>query len=290
VPTFLYQAEHTGTPWGEKILPPAGFSYAAIDFAGGQEHSEAYVLLVPLLALMLLALFGRPIDERRVELDLRTRPGIRLQAAVLVAALFLGLMASYVAGTTFDGRYASVVFPLFVVVAAFGFTVFADGRIRAAALAIVAVLGLVGGLRNVVENRTQAAEVAGVIKEEAKPGDVVLYCPDQVGPDVSRQLRGTDGLEHITFPDGTSPEFVDWVDYQDRIDRADPHAFATDVIEQAGDDATIWFVVSPGYRNFEGECEAVAAALGAGRPGAKTRVEPDNQFFEFQGLIEYPAL
>jgi hypothetical protein len=289
LPTFLYQAEHTGTPWGERVLPTAGLSYAAIEFAGGQRHSEAYALLVPLLVLALLAIFGRAVDARRVELDLRTRPGVRLQAVLLVAALLLGLFASYAADTTFAGRYAAGLFPLFVVVVAFGFTVFADARLRYGALALVAVMGLVGGVRNLVENRTQAAQVAAVIAAEAEPGDVVLYCPDQVGPDVSRLLEDEPGLDQLTFPDGSGPEFVDWVDYQDRVDRADPGAFGAEVLERAGTDHTVWFVVAPGYRNFEGECEALSASLSAGRPDARTRVTPDNEFFEFQGLIEYRA-
>jgi mannosyltransferase len=289
LPTFLYQAANTGTPWGERVLPTAGFAYAAIDFAGGQTHSEAYALLAPLLVLALLAIFGRALDTRRVELDLRTRPGVRLQAAVLIAALLLGLVASYAAGTTFAGRYAAGLFPLFVVVVAFGFTVFADTRVRNVALALVATFGLIGGARNLVENRTQAAQAAAVIRAEAQPGDVVVYCPDQVGPDVSRLLEAQEGLEHLTFPDGDAPELVDWVDYQERIDRADAGAFARDVLERAGNAATVWYVVAPGYRNFEGECEQVTAGLSAGRPDARTRVVPDNEFFEFQGLIEFPG-
>jgi hypothetical protein len=65
--------------------------------------------------------------------------------------------------------------------------------------------------------------------------------------------------------------------------------FAAEVLERAGTTNTIWFVIAPGYRNFEGECEAISGALSAGRPGASTRVTPDDTFFEFQGLIEYPA-
>jgi mannosyltransferase len=288
VPTFLYQAENTGTPWGERILPTAGFAYTAIDFGGGITHSEAYVLLVVLLLLGLLALFGRPIDAHRIELDVRTRPGVRIVAVVLVAALFLGVAASYAAGTTFVGRYASVVFPLFALVAAFGFTVFADSRVRIVGLALVVALGFVGGVRNLVENRTQGEQSARIIRAEARPGDVVVYCPDQVGPDVSRLIGDEPGLEQVTFPDGSSPELIDWVDYQDRIDRADPKEFAAEVLELAGPENTLWYVTAPGYRNFEGECEAVGAALAADRPPLPTRVEPDNEFFEFQGLVEYP--
>jgi mannosyltransferase len=289
VPTFLYQAENTGTPWGERIFPTAGVAYAAIAFAGGQWHSEPFALLALLLLLALLAIFGRALDAHRVELDVRTRPGVRLQAAVLVATLVLGLVASYAAGTTFVGRYAAGLFPLFVVVVAFGVTVFADARVRYAVLALVATLGLVGGVRNLTSNRTQASQVAAVIRAEAEPGDVVVYCPDQVGPDVSRLLEGQEGLEHLTVPDGDPPDFVDWVDYEERIDRADPQAFAAEVLERAGNAGIVWYVVAPGYRNFEGECEAVAAGLSAGRPDARSRVVPDDEFFESQGLVEYRA-
>lgn len=290
VPTFLYQAENTGTPWGEPILPVAGFAFAAIDFAGGDQHSEAYALLVPLLALGLLGLFGRAVDGHRVELDLRTRPGVRIEAVVLVVALAVGLLASYAGGTTFEGRYGAVVFPLFVVVAAYGLTVFADARLRIGALAVVVALGFAGGIRSAVEQRTQASQAAGVIRAEAEDGDVVVYCPDQVGPDVSRLLEGGPELDQLVFPSGGGPEFVDWVDYEDRIDEADPEAFAREVLERAGDEHTIWYVNAPGYRNFDnGECEGIAAALVGGRPDARTRVVADDEFFEFQGLIEYPA-
>ncbi|MGQ0805121.1 MAG: glycosyltransferase family 39 protein [Actinomycetota bacterium] len=290
VPTFLYQAANTGTPWGEPILPGAGFAFAAIDFAGGDDHSEAYALLVPLLALVLLALFGRAVDGRRIELDLHTRPAVRVEAVVLVAALALGLAASYIGDTTFEGRYGAVVFPMFLVLAAYGFTTFADPRMRIGAVVLVVALGFVGGIRNVVEQRTQAAQSATIIRAEAADGDVVAYCPDQVGPDVSRLLEGGPELDQITFPGRGRPQFVDWVDYQDRIDRSDPEAFAAEVLERAGTEHTIWYVNSPGYRNFDnGECERIAAALGAGRAGGRTRVAPDDGFFEFQGLIEYPA-
>src|SRR5262245_39040427 len=59
IPTFLYQSEHTGTPWGDPIFMTASFAFALRDFAGG-EHSEAYAFLVVLITLTIVAVFGRP--------------------------------------------------------------------------------------------------------------------------------------------------------------------------------------------------------------------------------------
>ena len=91
----------------------------------------------------------------------------------------------------------------------------------------------------------------------------------------------------MTFPDGARPELVDWVDYQDRIDRADPADFAAEVLEHAGDD-TIWFVTGSRLPNFEGVCEAVAAGLADGTPRCCRARHVDDDFFEFQGLTQFP--
>ena len=99
-------------------------------------------------------------------------------------------------------------------------------------LVVVVGLGLVGGLRNATEQRTQAGQVAAVLTAEAQPGDLVVYCPDQLGPSVHRLAPG--GLDEVTYPDLTSPAFVDWVDYQERLDAADPAAFADAVVARAG--------------------------------------------------------
>ena len=37
--------------------------------------------------------------------------------------------------------------------------------------------------------RTQAGQVAAAINAEAKPGDIIAFCPDQLGPAVYRQYR-----------------------------------------------------------------------------------------------------
>ena len=72
VPTFVSQLRHTGTPWAE----PATFQAmvnAISEFAGGVGDAGRG-LAVLILAVAGLAVFGRPIDGRRIELDLRTQP------------------------------------------------------------------------------------------------------------------------------------------------------------------------------------------------------------------------
>ena len=286
VPTFLDQLAHTGTPWGDPVVPWSGAAGALISFVGGEDHAEAFLLLLPFLLLPLLAVFGRALDERRIELDLHTRPAVRWEGAAAYGILLFGLTASWAAGTAFEGRYASVVFPLFVLLVAFGVTTFADPRVRVGVLVVVVLLGFWGAARNVEELRTQAAKSANIVRAEARPGDLVVYCPDQIGPDASRLLEGED-VRQVTFPDLGRPERIDWVDYRERIAAADPAAFVRRVLRKAGD-STIYFVAAPGYNNVAGKCEAIAGALSRSRP-ADIRVLPDADILEPQGLTVYRA-
>jgi len=287
VPTFLYQSQHTGTPWGDAIFITASFPFALRDFAGG-EHSEAYAVLVILITLTIVAVFGRAIDRYRIELDVRTRPGVRGETFVWVATLLLGGGLAFLTKGTFAGRYASVLYPLFVLVVVYGITVFADKRVQAILLAVVVVFGLGSASRSVFDDRTQAAEVADVIRERARPGDVVLYCPDQLGPSVSRLLSGTRGLQQLTFPRGDRPQLVDWVDYKERRSRVNPNAFARMVADRAGPGQTIWYVIAVQYRGGnEGQCDAVQRALTPLRTNPQLVVEADDNFPEFLGLLEY---
>jgi mannosyltransferase len=288
VPTFLYQSRHTGTPWGDPIFVTASFAFALRDFAGG-EHSEAYAFLVVLIALTIVAVFGRAMDRYRIELDVRTRPGVRAEAGIWVVTLLLGGAAAFVTRGTFAGRYASVLYPLFMLVLVYGVSVFADRRVRAVLLAILVIFGLGSGLRVVLDDRTEARPVADAILAGAKSGDVVLYCPDQLGPSVSRLLEGKRGLAQLTFPSGNRPELVDWVDYKDRRTGVNTNAFAQGVLDRASAHNTIWYVVAVQYRGGnEGRCDAVLRSLSAARPGRQV-VPANDKYGEFFALFEFPA-
>ena len=143
-----------------------------------------------------------------------------------------------------------------------------DRRLRYALLVLIVAVGFIGGVRNVVTNRTQASQVADQIIAGAKRGDIVAYCPDQLGPDVSRLLPRRLGLQQVAFPNLQSPKFVDWVDYADRNAKASVDQFAQRLL-QSGSGRTIWFVSSPNYRTFDGKCEQAVAC--SGPPGPATR-------------------
>ena len=68
-----------------------------------------------------------------------------------------------------------------------------------------------------------------------------------------------------TFPRGTSPRFVDWVDYQKTVQSENPAAFADKLAAEAGSTHRIWLVWEPGYQTYGGRCESVVNAL-LGKP------------------------
>jgi hypothetical protein len=146
-------------------------------------------------------------------------------------------------------------------------------------------LGFAGGVRNMTTQRTQAGAVASVLRAEAKPGDLVVYCPDQVGPAVHRLVKP--GLDEVVYPTFARPERVDWVDYRRRLAAADPAAFVRVALERAGL-KTLWYVSAPGYITHVGTCERISDAFAA----ARTRVQrtlSDNKIFEKPALQMFPA-
>ncbi len=182
LPTFLFQSRHTGTPWAT----PANFAAmvsAIASFAGGTS-SQGRALALLFFALAGLGLFGLAVDRRHVDLDLLTRPRGRPLAIAVTGTLAAAIIGGFVTRSAFDARYASVVFVPLLLLVALGIATFRDRRVRAGMVVAAGVLGLAGSLPNVTTNRTQAGQVAAHVKASGKPGDVIAYCPDQLGPAV----------------------------------------------------------------------------------------------------------
>jgi mannosyltransferase len=290
MPTFLYQRVHTGTPWGTPVLPGIPLGYTLRDFAGGAsgttaDRQEGWLLFIILFALLLLGVFARAVDQRRLEVDVRTQPETRGIAFVFAAGLAVALSLNYFAGGAFQSRYSAIVFPLFVLLVARGMTLFRDPWVFGVVISVVVLLGVAGGVRNVVTQRTQAREVARVLRAEAKPGDLVVYCPDQLAPSVHRLAPAR--LDEVEYPSFDGPQRVDWVDYKQRLAHANVKAFATVALARAGTH-TLWYVSAPGYITHPGTCEALSDAFASARP-RQQRTLSDEKIFEKPALQEFAA-
>jgi mannosyltransferase len=283
VPIFLSQLRHTGTPWGE---PPSlrALVNALSEFAGGIT-SAGRGLAVVILALAALSLFGQAVDARRIELDLRTRPRGRGLAFVIASTLVIAVAVGLATDSAYAARYTAVVFGLFMIFIALGTICFADARVRNGVVALAVALGLWGAVDNVTAQRTQAGEVVDAIHGAGRPGDVVGYCPDQLGPGVSRQLR--DGFTQLTYPEARPPEFVDWVDYAERLDRGDPRAFADLLARRAAAGHDVFLVFSGSYRTHEDVCEQIVGRLTEQRNASRLVKADPETFFEHAELYRF---
>ena len=260
LPALLYQGAHTGTPWARPVRPTEMVAYTVADLGGGGQP-EAVVLGWFLVILVLVGLTARALTGTRLDVDLRTRPEGRPFAIAIVGTLGVATVVGYATGATYASRYAAVFVPFLLLLAALGL---ARLPRTAFAVALVAVLGLglVGGYRNVTVDRSDAARSAAAIDERSRAGDLVVYCPDQLGPSTSRLL--TADVEQVTYPTFADPALVDWVDYKERLAGASPEAFAAELLERAGD-RQIFLVYSTSYITHEETCPALFNAIGAQR-------------------------
>ncbi len=269
LPTMFFQSAHTGTPWSQPVRPSAALSYMLTDFAAGTGFPDSAVLAVISGVLFVVGLFGIADGPRSIHLDLRTNPQVRAEGVVVALTLTLGLVTGFVARSAFASRYAAVLFPLFLLVVAAGISRFADRRIQVAVLSVVMLASGLGAYFNAnVFTRTQMESLAAVIRERGAPGDVVVFCPDQLGPSGARAIG--EGFDLLSFPTLGSPKFVDWVDYKQRNDAIDPTQVAQAVLERAGPERSVFVVWNGTYRTFEKRCEEFIAEISRNRPVSAT--------------------
>jgi mannosyltransferase len=265
-PTFVYQAKHTGTPWAA----PPNFSAVINALTGFTDNqgstlqtgtNQGRLLAVIYFAMLALAVFGIGKSGRIIELDLRTRPRARSLVFVVLGTLFAAIGGGILTASAFSSRYAAVVFLPFVLLVALGTVTLLNRWVRVIVVGLAVAAGLISSAQNVTTQRTQANNVAAAINRLAKPGDIVAFCPDQLGPSVYRQIKDPGQYNMLTFPHRTGPAIVDWVDYADAVHRADPNAFAADVVQRAGTSHHVWMVWEPMYQTFSVKCETIVTDL-----------------------------
>jgi mannosyltransferase len=264
LPTFVFQMLHTGTPWAPKVQAQVLLD-TIFDWAG---HASTGALLgLVLLFAAFVGLTARPAGDG-LHVDLKGRVPGRYLAAVWLVPLLLAYFAATTGGSAYVERYTGISLPAFLLLAALGLGLLPNRRLVAALLIIASITGLIGGAGLARGERTQGSEIAAKIAEQARPGDVVAYCPDQLGPAVHRSLARrhvSSEVKEIAFADQLGPAMVDWVDYADRMKQASGADFAAQVDELAGPDASIYYVRADGYRTLESTCASISDQLASFR-------------------------
>jgi mannosyltransferase len=294
LPIFIYQSRYTGTPWAAPpnftavINAVTGFTanQGSLSIAG---TDQGRLLALIYFAMFALALFGVGRSGRIIELDVHTQPRARGMSIAVVGTLFAAIAGGILTTSAFSPRYAAVVFLPLLLLVALGTTTFLSTRVRLVIVAIAVVAGFIGSVQNITTLRTQAPRVAAVIDAHAQPGDIVALCPDQLGPATYRAVAHPGDYTMVTFPRGTGPQFVDWVNYGSVVKAASAKDFADKLIAEAGTRHRIWLVWQPGYETFGVKCEQLAAALlAAPHLGGHNWVAPNGaKYYEPMTLTEY---
>lgn len=281
LPTFAYQSAHTGAHWGSP--PGIGTPWLAPGSWAGEGISgpllrTAYYLLIA-LALVGVVRVARGITFRR---QVRVRPLVLTTLAV--ATLAIATIVSELGSTSYAARYTVVAAAPLLLVVASGFGVL-PGRLRTGALVVVCGLGLVGSAAVPGQLRTQAGQVADALKS-AGPNDLVVFCPDQLGPAVYRAAPNAG--HQVVYPTFGPSARVDWVNYASRNDNADPQAFAARALQMARGHS-LWLVYAAGYPTTDGDCLSLYTAFTASRGQPTQLVKASGSSFERESLEKFPA-
>ncbi|MBL7516590.1 hypothetical protein I6A84_00230, partial [Frankia sp. CNm7] len=268
---FLYQSAHTGTPWGE----PA--SYAAVSHAYGQwaggPTTLGRLLLLVITCLVALGIAGRGLGGRFVLIDLRGGEPGRTLFLLSTVTLVVAVTVGKVVGNAWADRYTATAFVPFLLVVGLGATIVRHERFTQGVVALCAAAGVIAGYNDVQMPRTQATEAAEILAAKAKPGDVLLICPDQVGPGLARTIPSFLLPTTHLVPDYRPPDRVNWVDYEERNEAADGVAIADRALAEAGKDHSVFLATSGGYRTYETLCLQIQTHLGQQRPQGSQEME-----------------
>lgn len=286
LPTMLYQSAHTGTPWAKASRPTSALSLTIADNGGGTYGEQTLVGALFFVA-MLLGLFGVAVDRRTTALDLRTRPALRGAAWIAAATFLIGCVVSFLSSSAYASRYSAVIFPMLAMLAAAGTVCFSARWVRFGVVATLCGFLAIGALWNVIYERTQLKPIADLVAASSAPGDIVVVCPDQLGPAAVRVMP--DDVVIVSYPEYDDGRFVDWVDYAQRNTASDPAGFAERVLNDAGGSKTVYVVSSDSYKTFEGKCEGLVTALSRARAPELLLGSDGNNYFEHASLFRFAA-
>jgi hypothetical protein len=242
LPTFLYQSRHTGTPWtgrsGIQVLLTVVTEWSAANV----RPAAALVLVTwPLMA------WGAFADGRRA----------RLIGGTGAATLLLAVAVAWLTGSAVVTRYAAVVLPLALLVLGVGVALL-PRLWMTLVVAGLTISWLAVDASLVARPRTDAAVLADFLNRQVTDADTLVFCPDQLGPDVIRRLHRRPRLR--SFPEQEWPGRLDWTDYRQRIEAQDPAGLARQVAAGRGAGA-VWLIPRYGFRPFGERCQQLGTAL-----------------------------
>jgi hypothetical protein len=248
-----------------------------------------YTLTFTSFGLVVLAIFAAPGPKpTSVVLEFRAQPRARFVALLVLGSLSAAVLAGILTGAAFDDRYIGVVFPLFIVLCALGVTSFKSRKVTSVMLAVACIAGLFSAKDQNSQPRTQAVQVAAVLNAQAQPGDMVVYCPDQLGPAVDRLLKVPD-VTQLTFPRMIGPARVDWVNYLATIQGHPVSTFAQDIVNKLNPGSTLWLVWRNGYLGLGGSCGYLTSWLQMLHPGGETVITQNPNYYEYENLVRWPS-
>ena len=282
VPTLLFQAERTGTPWGAVERPTTAVVITLIDFAG-QPSAEPQLMTYVLVFLIVVALVGRARGDDRWGLVLAApaRRQAMWALALALGTLLIGATAAMASGATFVSRYAAVIYPLVVVLIGWGLAA-CPPRLRGVLGAVVLAGSLAGIARSINVPRSISGTAAQVIEAKA-PDALVVTCPDQLSVALGRELP--DGQQLVSYPDlDSDPRFIDWVDYAQRVKAADP-AEVADKVWTLADGRPVVLGYSDTYDTHREACPAFLAALSEGHRTETLLSSTGQDAFENMSLV-----
>jgi len=282
LPILFAQLAHTGTPWATRARPAEIF-IETLQALGGSTRFEGEALGLALSVLILIGAFAiAPLSAVPMTLSARFENSVAAPAAAIIIGLGLATGIGFAAGSGFEPRYASIVTPLLLLLAARGIQMLGK-PVGTVALVAIVVLGLAVSTDNLRRDRSQGQEAAEWINGAVAAGDIVLFCPDQVGPATVRYLN-TD-VERRAYPTGDG-YVVDWRDYLETAASIDPVQFARAASTATGD-GTIWLVQGTGYHLIDPSCALLAAELSNLRP--MEGCVPFRPVFEHMSVFRFPA-
>ena len=214
----------------------------------------------------LLGLFGRGRDAAHIDLDLRTRPQLRVEALVAALTFAIGIVMSYAAKGAFATRYAAVIFPFVALLVAGGVTRFAARWVRFGAL--LRALRLPRRRRPLERRRHPHPGRPGRRRHQrqrpARRPRHLLPRPARPRRQPCRhRRRAADRLPDLRRPAARRLGRLQGAPGRHRPGGRSPSGRST----SRPSDRAIFVVWNTEYKTFEGDCEALLGAIGAERPG-----------------------